>query len=235
MDTGFICEIFLAQSAFLAVFAYILAKAFAYIHAFIKTRMSSIDLQTMSDICLDFIARASGSVKMSRIIDIQKRSSQAAFGQPLINNVLRGLVVEAIVASALEPDWSWCAADYASWDFERADGLRLEVKQSAARQSWPTAKPARASFDIAARKMRWENQCWVKEPGRAAQIYIFAHHPLFDDRVDHRDPNQWDFYVIASAALPGTKRLSLASARKLSDKVGIVGLAKTVGLVADAT
>lgn len=45
--------------------------------------------------------------------EIVARVSNAAFGRPLVTNVLRGQVVEAIVASALEPEWTWCAADYA--------------------------------------------------------------------------------------------------------------------------
>jgi hypothetical protein len=125
------------------------------------------------------------------IADVQRKVSESAFGKPLVTNVLRGHVVEAIVAMALEPDWSWCSEDYSSWDFERADGLRLEVKQSAARQSWATSdKPSACSFDIAQRKGRWEGQKWVDEPGRAAHIYIFAHHPIAGIDADHRDPAQ---------------------------------------------
>lgn len=51
----------------------------------------------------------------------------AAFGKPLVTNVLRGQIVEAMVAIVLEPDWQWCGADYAPCDFERPDGWRLEV------------------------------------------------------------------------------------------------------------
>lgn len=69
------------------------------------------------------------------VADIQRKVADAAFGRPLITNVMRGQVVEAIVACALEPECRWCAADYSSWDFDRADGVRLEIKQSAARQS----------------------------------------------------------------------------------------------------
>ena len=122
---------------------------------------------------------------------IKMKVADAAFGRPLITNVLRGHVVEAIVACALEPDWTWCSQDYASWDFEHPGGLRLEVKQSAARQSWATSdKPSACSFDIAERKGRWEGAVWIDEPGRAAHIYIFAHHPIAESEADHRDPEQ---------------------------------------------
>ncbi len=76
----------------------------------------------------------------------------AAVGKPLVTNVLRGLLVEAMVAIALEPVWTWVAGDYASWDFEGPRGLRLEVKQSAARQSWADENViSKCSFDIAPR------------------------------------------------------------------------------------
>lgn len=169
---------------------------------------------------------------MSLIDDIIERSAQAAFGRPIITNTLRGLVAEAIIAAALEPEWTWCAADYASWDFERADGKRLEVKQSAARQSWSTDTPSRCSFDIAPRKGRWENEGWVDEPGRAADLYVLAHHPMFDDSADHRDPMQWRFYVIASDRLPDTKRISHSRASRLTDAVGFEELRSGVQAIA---
>lgn len=150
----------------------------------------------------------SGMPQPPSVSDIQRRVAEAAFGRPLVTNVLRGQVVEAVVAFALEPHWTWCAHDYAGWDFERSDGVRLEVKQSAARQSWATSDtPSPCSFDIAERKGRWEGSVWVAQPGRAAQVYIFAHHPIADATADHRDPMQWEFYAVPATKLPATQRL----------------------------
>ena len=100
------------------------------------------------------------------VADVQRRVADAAFGNQLITNVLRGQVAEAIIAFALEPEWYWCAAGYASWDFERADGMRLEVKQSSAKQTWQNAVPSKGSFDIAMRKGRWETE--AGSPRKAA-------------------------------------------------------------------
>jgi hypothetical protein len=159
------------------------------------------------------------------------RAAEAAFGRPLVTNVLRGLLVEAIVAGAIEPVWRWCSEDYASWDFDRADGLRLEVKQSAARQSWslPSAPASACSFDIRTREGRWEDAVWVAERGRAAQVYVFAHHPVVDESADHRDPQQWRFHVVSAGRLPSTKRLGLAALVKLAASVGVADLPDTVG------
>lgn len=158
--------------------------------------------------------------------------ADAAFGRPLVTNVLRAQLVEAMIALVLEPAWHWCSADYAPCDFERADGLRLEVKQSAARQSWSTEKPSKAIFDVAARTGRNEAHGWVEEYGRAAHIYVFAHHPTFDDSADHRDPAQWQFYVLPTSALPDVKQIALGTIKTMSEAVPISTLAETVAAVA---
>ena len=107
------------------------------------------------------------------IDDIVEMASAAAFGRRLIQNNLRSIVVEAIVAKALGPAWRWCSADWAPYDFEGPGGLRLEVKQSAAQQTWSTStsKPSKPVYDIAARN------------------------EFVGEQADHRDPAQWCFYV----------------------------------------
>jgi len=165
--------------------------------------------------------------------DVIAKVSQVAFGKPLVTNVLRGHVAEAIIALALEPEWTWSSADYAGWDFERSDGLRLEVKQSAAMQSWSTGKPSRAIFDVAARTGYWESGTkWIAEPGRPAHLYVFAHHSIYGDDADHRDPAQWQFYVVPSRALPDVKTLGLATISTLTSPVPVMALADEVRIAA---
>jgi hypothetical protein len=172
--------------------------------------------------------------------DVIAKVSQAAFGSPLVTNVLRGHVVEAIVALALEPEWNWCSADYSGWDFQRADGLRLEVKQCAARQSWhvilgtgEASKPSKPVFDVAARTGYWEGGAkWIAKVGRLAHLYVFAHHGVFADHTDHRDPSQWQFYVVAARKLPDVKQISLNTIRDLALPVPITSLADKVRVAA---
>ncbi|MFD0848628.1 hypothetical protein [Sphingosinicella xenopeptidilytica] len=159
--------------------------------------------------------------------------SQAAFGSPLVTNVLRGQVAEAIIALALEPEWNWCSADYSGWDFERPDGLRLEVKQSAARQSWSTGKPSKPIFDVAARTGHWEGGTqWIAQVGRPAHIYVFAHHGIYADHADHRDPAQWAFYVVATRDLPDLKQAALSTISRFTEPVSISALADKVRITA---
>ena len=166
--------------------------------------------------------------------DVIERTSNAAFGKPLVTNVLRGLVVEAMIAMALEPDWTWCSADYASWDFDRPDGVKLEVKQSSYRQSWDTPSHVKVSpsFDVKARKQQWDGRAFVETNRRAAHLYVLAYHDRRDDTADHRDPLQWEFFVLASANIPPVSRIALGSIRRLSDSVTIDRLADRVSFVA---
>lgn len=146
----------------------------------------------------------------SLIEAVRRHASDAAFGRPLIQNNLRAMVVEAMVDLALPEGWRWSSADWAGWDFEHNDGTRLEVKQSAARQTWAAPRnPGQRRFDAALRQGRWEGSVWLNEPGRHAHLYLFADHPITDDTADHRDPAQWLFYLVAASALPSAKTVSL--------------------------
>lgn len=137
--------------------------------------------------------------------NLKARLMSALYDSPLVNNTFRGTLVEAMLAQVLEPEWRWCSADWASHDFENAYGLKLEVKQSAALQSWhePGLRSNRGRFDIRARTGRYEGARWIGEPGRAAQIYVFGWHGLTDPNVaDHRDSSQWQFYAMKAVDLP---------------------------------
>jgi hypothetical protein len=159
------------------------------------------------------------------------RAADAAFGKALVTNVHRSLITEVIVAAALEPEWTWCAADYASYDFQHASGVRLEVKQSAALQTWNAASKlkSKASFDIAPRKGEWvDGITWKAGEGRNADIFVFAYHPVADLTADHREPSQWVFYIVLEAALPKTKSIRLPALNELGSAVPFVALRDSV-------
>lgn len=158
------------------------------------------------------------------------KAAQEAFGKPVINNVLRAVIAEALVACSLPEEWIWCSGDWAPCDFKHSDGTRLEVKQSAARQSWHTEgdAPSKGVFDIARRKGFYEGKVWNEAEGRNADIYVFAYHPVTDETVDHRNPAQWHFYVVPTTHLPDTKRISLAAVARLAAPIGCMELGKTV-------
>ena len=114
-----------------------------------------------------------------------------------------------MVALALGEGFELVSADWAGWDIESREGARIEVKQSAAWQTWSDVtgepKPSRGVYDISAKTGHWTERGarWVSKPGRQADLYIFAWHPITDpEKVDHRDPAQWLFYVVPTAELP---------------------------------
>ena len=83
-------------------------------------------------------ARQKGAeVEILNANEIAKKAGDAAFGNPLVENSWRSHVVEMIVECVLFPEWKWSAEGWSGWDFEHVKtGLRLEIKQSAAKQSW---------------------------------------------------------------------------------------------------
>jgi hypothetical protein len=155
--------------------------------------------------------------------DIVRKATEVTFDKPLVTNVFRSVLVEAIVAAAL-PDWDWCSRDYASCDFRHRDSTRLEVKQSAARQTWFAGRATRASWDIRPRTGYWGKNGWVARPGRYAHLYVLAHHPILNRKADHRDARQWRFYVVATSDLPKTNSISEAGAASLADAVAFEDL-----------
>lgn len=120
---------------------------------------------------------------------VVSRLAQRWFGQPIIRNDLRGELVEEIVAMALEPEWEGCSSDWGPCDLIRpADDLRIQVKQSAAVQSWtlPDGPRSRPSSSIASKTGRYEGAVWIPGISRNAEIYIFAWHDRTDESADHR-------------------------------------------------
>jgi len=100
--------------------------------------------------------------------------------------------------------------------FEHHCGVRLEVKQSARKQTWaPPASSRSQQFDIAPHKGFWDGSIWTAHRGRNADIYVFAVHDIVDETADHRDPGQWMFHVVPTSRLPDTKTIALPRLRAL--------------------
>ena len=164
------------------------------------------------------------------ILQIEREAARIAFGQPVLMNTFRAVVVEAIVAQGLGDRWRHCSSNFHPFDFERDDGIALEVKQSAARQSWAVEgdRASRSIFDIRERTGRYEGPSWVPARRRWADIYVFAHHPRTDASTDHRDPRQWHFYVAPAAILPFQNTLGLKNVIALSSQADFFGLGSMV-------
>ena len=152
--------------------------------------------------------------------EIRSKVCALAFGNPVIQNDFRGFLAEVIIGTALGTEWQWCSGDWGGWDFEHFDRTRLEVKQSAARQTWAAPKkPAPPRFDIRSRTGYYVGAEWNAQIGRHAHIYVFAYHPIADASADHLKPGQWQFHVIAADRLPPSKTIGLAKVSALSPAI----------------
>jgi hypothetical protein len=166
--------------------------------------------------------------------EIALRLAARIFDRPLIENQYRSAFVEAMIEPYLAPHgWSYKGDGWSGWDFERNDGTRLEVKQSAAMQTWsaPRNIQTRPSFDIAARTGYFYEggSKWEPIPGRCAQIYVFAWNPIYGPETDHRNPDQWVFYIVSAARLPeGQRTIGLSKIKRLADAVPLEFLGDAV-------
>ena len=57
------------------------------------------------------------------------------YDRPIITNNIRPHYVERMIVRALGDGWTLVSADWSGWDIESATGVRVEVKQSAVRQT----------------------------------------------------------------------------------------------------
>lgn len=182
----------------------------------------------------DLAGPAEGDRLRRRVLDNVARR----FDSPLIENSLRAMYVEHLIEELLGDAWDHTGADWGRCDFTSSDTskIRLEVKQSAALQSWTPEDPAAVivpnpRFDIRERTGWYDGADWRDEPGRSGEVYVFAWHPHTDRSVaDHGDPLQWEFYVVLASTLPATKSIGLTGIEKL----GQLASASTLSTVVEA-
>ena len=155
--------------------------------------------------------------------EIALRLAARLFDRPLIQNQYRSRFIEAMLEPCLQAkDWAHCGDDWAGWDFRHERGCRLEVKQSAAWQTWHAAdsqadgRHASGAFDIAERAGWYEGSAWRADRGRPAHIYVFAWNGSRGEAADHRDPHQWEFFVVPTSLLPAQKTIRLSGVLALA-------------------
>jgi hypothetical protein len=155
--------------------------------------------------------------------EVALRLAVRLFDVPLIQNQYRSAFVEAMIEPRLGgAGWKYVGDGWSGWDFEHPDGGKLELKQSTAIQTWSASRGlrTRGAFDIASRSGGYFYESgakWQPGSGRFAHAYVFAWHGTDDEKTaDHRDPDQWEFYVIGTSLLPEQKTISLSKVRRLA-------------------
>lgn len=146
---------------------------------------------------------------------------RAQFDVPVIQNNLRGLYVEFMVGELLGKGWAHNGSDWAAYDFSHENGVRLEVKQSAARQTWEAPKSLRRgpSFSVRTPKVEWIGSTALPRSRRVADIYVFAWHGSEAEDADQRDSDQWQFFVVSTGKLPAQATVGLSTLRRLANPI----------------
>ncbi|HZB94358.1 MAG TPA: hypothetical protein VE268_00215 [Herpetosiphonaceae bacterium] len=159
------------------------------------------------------------------------------FGSDILSNTMRGLIAEYLVACDLGVQ-DRIRQEWAAYDLETANGVKVEVKSAAYLQSWHQKAISTISFGISP-TTAWNPETGIYEGSarRQADVYVFAllHHR--DKRtVNPLDVAQWTFYVLATSVLnrrlPAQKQVSLSSLRKLGpEEVRFGNIAAALGRV----
>lgn len=158
---------------------------------------------------------------MPTAAEIADAAARTAFGGPIVSNVYRALVAEAIVAAVLEPRWRRAGAIGSASAFERGR-YRLEVRQAAALRAMDE-EPRREheiGFDVRPRPEAQEPRTRAAREAGATTTFLFAFHGEGDpDFADHRDPEQWRFFLVPRQALPTRWRVTLPAVRRLAPEL----------------
>jgi hypothetical protein len=74
-----------------------------------------------------------------------------------------------------------------------------------------------------------ETDTEAQEAIKAMPFERRAGNPVYGPETDHRDPHQWEFYVVSASLLPdGQRTIGLSKIRKLANPVGIAELGSAV-------
>lgn len=156
----------------------------------------------------------------------------------LMDNTLRGLFAEFLVASALSQAGG-VRTEWDAYDMQTASGAKVEVKSAARWQSWGQSRPSAISFSIAS-TYAWDKAsgAFSKTRRRQADVYVFALLDAIEKaQLNPLELSQWTFFVLPTATLNDhcneRRRLSLKALRALGPRESNYhGLAAAI---ADAT
>lgn len=139
----------------------------------------------------------------------------------LVENTMRGVLAEYLVARALGMGHAGARAGWDAYDLKTENGIKIEVKSSAYLQSWFQKSLSAVQFGVPKRRT-WnpETNELSREATRSADVYVFAILAHKDkSTVDPLNLQQWEFYVLPTSVLDGRTRsqssITLTSLRKL--------------------
>lgn len=154
--------------------------------------------------------------------EIIKKLVDHLYDRRIMDNRERGSYAEAMVYQSLliaDTAWDWVAAGWHPWDFQKGNGanrVRIQLKQSAAKQLWTPRKKAIHAFStqIKNKPSYFERDHpgeQIEEKGRFCELFIFAWHGILDETCDQRNPSQWSFYVVPEKSLGSKNSIQLTN------------------------
>jgi hypothetical protein len=141
-------------------------------------------------------------------------------GSDLVNNAMRGVLAEFIVAKALGGA-EGARVEWDAHDLIAPDGSAVEVKSAAYCQTWGQRALSDITFDIAPKLPdNIPGNDTRVAPRRPADVYVFCVLKHQDKpTIDPLNLDQWDFYVLPTRVLnekvPTQKKIALSSLMKL--------------------
>lgn len=149
----------------------------------------------------------------------------------LLNNAMRGVFCEFIVAAALGLDLISCREEWTPWDLTAphrwTDGdvlredVRIEVKSSAYIQSWQQERPSNVIFSIRPSRFWTAEGRYSEVVRRQSDVYVFGLYAVTDrEDADPAVLDGWKFYILPTRIIDSVcgdqKTISLNSLEKLS-------------------
>lgn len=161
--------------------------------------------------------RARGSDLDFNLLDYWRWSTS-----DLVSNATRGILAEYIVARALKiPMDKEIRDEWATYDLETPDGIRIEVKSAAYVQSWKQTRLSQIKFGVS-KTRTWDAESGhydLSEPMRHADVYVFALFAQQKMPIDPLNLDQWKFYALSTAKLDERKSISLSALEELASPV----------------
>jgi hypothetical protein len=126
----------------------------------------------------------------------------------LVSNATRGVLAEYIVARALGLQAEGVRNEWAAYDLQTEDGVKVEVKSAAFVQSWHQESLSLIQFRVR-KTQAWdpETNLRTQERRRQADVYVFALLAHQDKHsIDPLNVGQWQFYVLPTSDLDARQR-----------------------------
>lgn len=120
----------------------------------------------------------------------------------LVSNATRGLFAEFLVATALDIPID-IRDEWAAYDLDTPEGIRVEVKSSAYIQTWAQKELSTISYSIKP-SIAWsaDTGSFEGQKARQSDVYVFALlHERDQKRIDPLDISQWTFFVLSTRVL----------------------------------